>query len=125
MAQITDGTSNTLMMSEIIVAKNDSDSNTHGDIFNDDQSTVSSMFMTVNTPNSGTDVMSYIANPDPKAPQTSGNPGYVSARSRHTGGVNVLFADGSTKFVSDGVPLVTWQALGSMSGGESIDGSKY
>src|SRR6476660_4044887 len=36
LVQITDGTSNTLMMSEIIVGKNDADFVTHGDIFNDD-----------------------------------------------------------------------------------------
>jgi len=124
MTSITDGTSNTLLMSEIIVARADSDFNTHGDIMNDDASTVSSMFMTVSTPNSGTDVLNYTANPDPMVPSTQGSPGYVAARSRHSGGVNVLFCDGSVKFVSNSVSLPTWQALGTMSNGD-IPGSNY
>jgi len=40
------------------------------------------------------------------------------ARSRHPGGVNVGFADGSVHFVSDTVDLETWRALGSRNGGE-------
>lgn len=40
------------------------------------------------------------------------------ARSRHPGGVNVGFADGSVHFVSDSVDLETWRALGSRNGGE-------
>ena len=28
----------------------------------------------------------------------------------HTGGVNVLFCDGSTHFISNGVSLATWRA---------------
>jgi prepilin-type processing-associated H-X9-DG protein len=45
---------------------------------------------------------------------------YKPARSRHTGGVNVLLADGSVRFVTDSVNLVTWQALGSRNGGEVL-----
>jgi prepilin-type N-terminal cleavage/methylation domain-containing protein/prepilin-type processing-associated H-X9-DG protein len=41
-------------------------------------------------------------------------------RSMHTGGVNVLFADGSGHFISNSVNLVTWQALGSRNGGEAL-----
>ena len=41
------------------------------------------------------------------------------ARSRHTNGVNLLLADGSVHFVSNGVNPVTWQALGSRAGGEA------
>ena len=40
--------------------------------------------------------------------------------SRHPGGVNVLFADGSTRFVKDTVDPNTWWALGSKAGGEVI-----
>ena len=40
--------------------------------------------------------------------------------SRHPGGVNVLNADGSTRFIKDTVDPNTWWALGSKAGGEVI-----
>ena len=43
---------------------------------------------------------------------------WIAARSRHPGGVNVAFSDGSVHFVSDTVDLQTWRALGSRNGGE-------
>jgi prepilin-type N-terminal cleavage/methylation domain-containing protein/prepilin-type processing-associated H-X9-DG protein len=124
--QITDGDSNTLLMSEIIVGLADSDFVTHGDIFNDDVMSASAMFMTVNTPNSGTDVMYCRApmTPDPVAPCTESSPGYASARARHGNGVNCLFGDGSVKFINNSVSLNTWRALGTMNGGD-IPGNDY
>jgi prepilin-type N-terminal cleavage/methylation domain-containing protein/prepilin-type processing-associated H-X9-DG protein len=50
---------------------------------------------------------------------------HIAARSFHTGGVNVCFADGSVHFISDGINFVTWQALGTRSGGEVVDGSQF
>jgi prepilin-type processing-associated H-X9-DG protein len=44
----------------------------------------------------------------------------AASRSRHPGGVNVLKADGSVDFVSQNINLATWQAMGSISGGEVI-----
>ncbi|HLJ92473.1 MAG TPA: DUF1559 domain-containing protein [Gemmataceae bacterium] len=41
-------------------------------------------------------------------------------RSMHTGGVNVLFADGSGHFIANSVNLATWQALGSRNGNEAL-----
>ncbi len=38
--------------------------------------------------------------------------------SRHPGGVNLLLGDGSVHFISDGIDLATWRALGSRDGGE-------
>lgn len=49
---------------------------------------------------------------------------HVSASSYHSGGVSVGMADGSVRFVRDGVIFAAWQALGSRGGGEppvSID----
>jgi len=43
-----------------------------------------------------------------------------SARSYHTGGVNVSFGDGSVRFVRDSIPLAVWQAWGSRGGGEVV-----
>jgi prepilin-type processing-associated H-X9-DG protein len=44
----------------------------------------------------------------------------AASRSRHPGGVNVLKADGSVHFVSQNINLQTWQAMGSISGGEIV-----
>jgi prepilin-type N-terminal cleavage/methylation domain-containing protein/prepilin-type processing-associated H-X9-DG protein len=48
----------------------------------------------------------------------SHNKALSTARSYHPGGVNVLFADGSVRFVRDGVELATWRALATRAGGE-------
>jgi prepilin-type N-terminal cleavage/methylation domain-containing protein/prepilin-type processing-associated H-X9-DG protein len=45
--------------------------------------------------------------------------------SYHNGGVNILFADGSVKFVKDTVGLQTWWALGTRDGGEVISADQY
>jgi prepilin-type N-terminal cleavage/methylation domain-containing protein/prepilin-type processing-associated H-X9-DG protein len=45
---------------------------------------------------------------------------WKAARSKHTGGVNVAFCDGSVHFVSNSINIVTWQALGSRNGGEVL-----
>lgn len=46
------------------------------------------------------------------------NIGVYTARSRHTGGVHVLMADGAVRFVSDNVDNTTWQRLGGRSDGQ-------
>jgi prepilin-type processing-associated H-X9-DG protein len=44
----------------------------------------------------------------------------TTASSRHTGGVNVVMCDGSARFVSNDVNLLTWRALASRNGEEVI-----
>jgi hypothetical protein len=39
--------------------------------------------------------------------------------------VNILFADGSVKFIKDSVNVSSWRALGSMAGGEVISSDSY
>ena len=46
--------------------------------------------------------------------------GYRAARSRHTGGVNTLLADGSVRFVSDTVQPQTWRDLSTRASGEVV-----
>ncbi len=45
--------------------------------------------------------------------------GFLSARSYHPEGVNVLFCDGSVRFVVDDISLAIWQATATRSGGET------
>jgi prepilin-type N-terminal cleavage/methylation domain-containing protein/prepilin-type processing-associated H-X9-DG protein len=44
--------------------------------------------------------------------------GWKAARSRHPGGVNILFGDGSVRFAKDTTDQTVWQALGTRAGGE-------
>ncbi len=46
--------------------------------------------------------------------------GYKAARSWHNGGVNLLLADGSVRFVANSIPLETWRSLSTRSGGEVL-----
>jgi len=116
LTDIKDGTSNTLMMSEYPRSWSHNDDDWRGDIMNDDGTF---HFMVFTTPNSSTpDVVNWAANPtnDPPMPVTTSGSQFNTARSRHTGGVNVLLCDGSVQFITNGVTQTTWQALGTMSG---------
>ncbi len=120
-AQITDGTSNTLFMSEIIMARADTDFDIRGDFLNDDRPCT--QFMTINLPNTTTaDVTPYCLNNGVNPPCTTTGSGnsHKAARSKHTGGVNVLMGDGSVRFVSNSITTTTWRALGTINGGEVI-----
>ncbi len=44
----------------------------------------------------------------------------TTAKSYHTGGVEVARCDGSTSFVSQTIDIVVWRALGSRNGGEAV-----
>ncbi len=118
---ITDGTSNTLLMSECLMASSHDDNDWRGD-FQNDQGEF--FFSTLLTPNStAPDVIDsgwFVANNDPLMPATAGSPQYYGARSRHTGGVNVSLCDGSVRFVTKSISLSTWMAAGTMSGGEVL-----
>jgi prepilin-type N-terminal cleavage/methylation domain-containing protein/prepilin-type processing-associated H-X9-DG protein len=120
LTDLTDGTSNTLLMSEVIMAANDTDFDIRGDFLNDDRPCT--QFMTINTPNSGIDVTPYCLNNGINPPCTTSGSGnaYKAARSKHTGGVNTLFADGSVHFVPNSIAITTWRALGTMNGGEVL-----
>ncbi len=51
---------------------------------------------------------------------TSFTVAHIAASSYHPGGVMIGFADGSTRFVSDDIDFVAWQATGSRQGGENV-----
>ena len=46
--------------------------------------------------------------------------GHIQARSYHTGGVNIVRADGSVSFVRDSIALPNWRAFGTRAGGEVL-----
>jgi prepilin-type N-terminal cleavage/methylation domain-containing protein/prepilin-type processing-associated H-X9-DG protein len=50
---------------------------------------------------------------------------FAGARSKHPGGVNSLFGDGSVRFVKNSINGATWIALGSISGGEVVSSDSY
>jgi prepilin-type N-terminal cleavage/methylation domain-containing protein/prepilin-type processing-associated H-X9-DG protein len=121
MSSITDGTSNTLMLSECLMAKSSQDNDWRGDIHNDDGEF---RFQTLLTPNStAPDIIEsgwFQPTGDPLMPAVAGarNAQVYAARSRHTGGVNASLCDGSVRFFSNSMALGVWQALGTMDGGE-------
>jgi prepilin-type N-terminal cleavage/methylation domain-containing protein/prepilin-type processing-associated H-X9-DG protein len=119
MATIIDGTANTLMMSETLMAKSHDDNDWRGDVQNDDGVF---KFMTLTTPNStAVDVVNWaIPDGDPYTPVSTAGSQYSAARSRHTGGVNTSMCDGSVRFISNSISLSTWQAMGTMNGGEVL-----
>ena len=45
---------------------------------------------------------------------------YVTARSRHTGGVNAAMADGSIRFLNTSIDLAAWRGLATRAGNEVI-----
>lgn len=121
LVQITDGSSNTLLMAEIITAIKDSDWDGRGDFLNDDGNFFNHQFMTVNTPNGGTDVTPCVTNSDKLMPCTSSSANVNgAARSRHPGGAHALFADGSARFILNSIDINSWRALGSMDGNDSF-----
>jgi prepilin-type processing-associated H-X9-DG protein len=50
---------------------------------------------------------------------------FAASRSRHSGGVNSLLADGSVRFFKNSISVPIWVALGSMAGGEVISSDSY
>jgi prepilin-type N-terminal cleavage/methylation domain-containing protein/prepilin-type processing-associated H-X9-DG protein len=122
LSEFTDGTSNTMLLSEVVFPNADEDFDIRGDMLNDGDPCT--MYMTINTPNSSVaDVSTFVPTPlDPADPPYANLPGgkHKTARSNHSGSVNVAFADGSVRMIQDSVTPAVWQALGSMNGEEVI-----
>lgn len=53
-------------------------------------------------------------------PDAPGEHAIISARSKHTAGVNAAMGDGSVRFVSESVDLLIWRSAGSRNGGEAV-----
>jgi len=120
---VTDGSSNTLMMSEALIPETALDNDWRGDFHNDDGVF---RFHTINTPNTSVpDVLGRATDTgDPAMPFSIGNDMEAAARSRHIGGVNASRCDGSVKFFSDTVSPIVWSEIGTMNGGGVVNGNE-
>lgn len=118
LGDVTDGTSQTLLMSEALKAHSNEDNDWRGDFQNDHGNF---RFQTITTPNtSAPDLIKsgwYRRVDDPLMPAAPGTWQYYAARSRHAGGVNASYCDGSVHFISETIALNTWKEMGSMNGG--------
>ncbi len=125
--EIQDGSSNTLMLSELKhrVPGSKSSEDTRGvwgyGIMG------GNIFSSKLTPNTTANDLVWGCRSAPQEGMPcsqSGSP-YVNmscaARSYHVGGVNVCMGDGSVRFVRDSIPVLVWQAMGSRGGGETVN----
>jgi prepilin-type N-terminal cleavage/methylation domain-containing protein/prepilin-type processing-associated H-X9-DG protein len=127
MAELTDGTSNTLMFGEVVTGHS-------GDHRGFTWWSPSAGFTALNPPN--TTLPDYLGGgtcrdintvpPEPRNPpclpaSTGANePNRRSARSRHPGGVQVSLCDGSVRFVGQTIDITTWRSLATARGQEPI-----
>jgi prepilin-type N-terminal cleavage/methylation domain-containing protein/prepilin-type processing-associated H-X9-DG protein len=132
-AQIIDGTSNTIVFSEMIAAAGSSGLNPpvnpQVDVRADWSDSFGCSFSGLLSPNAseGDECMSNCtddpANGTPaKLPYAKPYWGHWAnaARSRHPGGVNVCMVDGSVHFVTNSIDINLWRALISADGGETV-----
>ena len=132
-SNIQDGTSNTLLFSELLAGHTCTLRGTYGYM-------EGPVFMETYTPNDPTpDLVRWCdaadGLPGAQAPclWTSKNWGTLSqlnmvlhtSRSAHPGGVQCTMCDGTVRFVSQAVSLSIWQALGTPAGGESISANAW
>jgi prepilin-type processing-associated H-X9-DG protein len=124
-ADITDGTSGTLLAAEVLQGISE---NGKTDLRGFTWWGPAAGFMGYVPPNSSLpDIMqaaSYCNNrPDQGLPCTQSSTGenMYGARSRHTGGVNAALCDASVRFFSNTIPAPTWAALSTSQGSEVID----
>jgi prepilin-type N-terminal cleavage/methylation domain-containing protein/prepilin-type processing-associated H-X9-DG protein len=132
MRDFTDGTSGTMLLSEVIATlPNGSLVDLRGDIWS--SSRCAFMYTAYTPPNSkirdqmdGKNECAYPFGTNPPCSIGTGSqPDFNAARSRHSGGVCVLFADGSVKFVKDSVNVETWRALSTKDAGEVVSSDQY
>ncbi|WP_439631172.1 DUF1559 domain-containing protein [Gemmata sp.] len=118
LTDITDGSSNTVMLSEVIIGRGN-------DLRGLTWWATASGFSSQLRPNDTAPDLSWSdsswCNPNaPNPPCAFRSAAYVfGARSRHTGGVNAALCDGSARFVSNGISAATWQAASTTKGGET------
>jgi prepilin-type N-terminal cleavage/methylation domain-containing protein/prepilin-type processing-associated H-X9-DG protein len=127
-SSITDGLSNTMMTSEVLVGQSGASWDLRG-FSHWAYAANFSGFLPPNT--SKPDWMQsggYCNYPFGKNPPCVGGTNglvMIAARSNHSGGVNVGFCDGSVRFIKNSVSRPTYQALASSQGGEVVGSDSY
>jgi prepilin-type N-terminal cleavage/methylation domain-containing protein len=126
LSQITDGTSSTLAMMEILQTLSDGDDPIHCDrrarIWNEKPGSYT--ITTRNLPNTSSkdesncraDLLDAPCNDLGGANSRKGS--HLASRSRHPGGVQVLLCDASAHFINDSIDLNVWRAMSTMASNE-------
>jgi prepilin-type N-terminal cleavage/methylation domain-containing protein len=118
-ALVTDGSSNTILASELILSPDTDSHDIRGRYHNPAHGGV--LFSTRLPPNNTVaDQFNWCGtNPVKRAPCIyTGTDMFVSARSYHPGGVCISMVDGSTRFISSNISGTVFLAMGSRNGGE-------
>jgi prepilin-type N-terminal cleavage/methylation domain-containing protein len=118
MTDVTDGTSNTLMLSEICISPDVTANDLRGRYSNSWEG--NNWFSTVNPPNTSVaDVQQYQGQSTLQAPMTNAgsaagpaSQAFLAARSYHSGLVNAALGDGSVRSISNSVNAAVYKALG-------------
>ncbi|WP_439628921.1 DUF1559 domain-containing protein [Gemmata sp.] len=116
-ADITDGTSNTAAVSEI---RKQMENDSRGALFADSGTVQYTHDSLPNEAVSDVTERCVTSTRNPCTGGGSGGPHRLTAKSNHTGGVNVALLDGSIRFVTDGADRPAWHAAASPSGGEPL-----
>jgi len=131
---ISDGLSNTLLVSECLVGTGTGGQYAASyDLRGFSWWSSAASFVGWLTPNSTlpdvTESSTYCVYPSAMNPPctapTTALPRMNAARSRHPGGVNCTMGDGSVKFMKNTINLAIWRALSSTRGGEVISSDAY
>jgi prepilin-type processing-associated H-X9-DG protein len=152
LAAITDGTSNTAFFSEKIRGTGMADGDARSDsLITSSPTDLNSTYLTcTNTPltalrlthaQGASWVMgemccteyNHVSTPNTKTCAGLGFAGnnmanmpmQVPPSSQHPGGVNVLFGDGSVRFIKSTIGLSTWRSIGTRNGGEVLSSDSY
>ncbi len=125
MRDIIDGSSNTIMGSEVIIRTGTGSSWGAGGGYWGGGAGGGYGFTTIEPPNTSLpdQIYSCKSTTFPRSPCTALTTyarTRIYARSYHVGGVQVLLGDASVRFVSQNIDLTTYQNLGSRAGGEVI-----
>jgi prepilin-type N-terminal cleavage/methylation domain-containing protein/prepilin-type processing-associated H-X9-DG protein len=127
-AAITDGLSNTMLISECIVGLRSTKSDLRGYSWWSYAAGYSG-FWTPNSTNpdwiQSASYCNYPAMQNPPCTLGQSSMDMMAARSRHPGGVNVCFADGHVKFLKNSVNPVTYRALSTTRGNEVLSSDAY